>query len=79
MLAFPLLKIANFHAWWRASDSWVTHVKWALPRDAQRDAPSAEEASQDRSILQLFSGKRAEIPLPYGNIRAMKDALMLTH
>jgi acetoin utilization deacetylase AcuC-like enzyme len=49
------------------------------PRVAQRDAPSAEVASQARSILSLFSGKKAEIPLPYGNIRAMKDALMLTH
>jgi hypothetical protein len=44
------------------------------PRDAQRDAHLAEVASQARSILSLFSGKRSEIPLPYGNTRAMKDA-----
>ena len=46
-----------------------------IPRDAQRDVPSAEVASQASSILSLVSGKGSEISLPYGNVRAMKDAL----
>ena len=49
------------------------------PRDAQRAALLAEVASQGRSILSLFSGKRSELPLPYGNTRGMEDALMLLH
>jgi hypothetical protein len=31
------------------------------------------------SDLSLFPGKRSEIPLPYGTMRAMKDALMPLH
>lgn len=45
------------------------------PRDAQRDALSAKVASQASSVLSHFSGKGSEIPLPYENRRAMKDAL----
>jgi hypothetical protein len=49
------------------------------PRDSQLDVPSAEVASQARSILSPFSGKGSEISLPYGNLRAVKDALKPVH
>ena len=45
-------------------------LNW-IPRDAQRDALSAEMASQARSTLPLFSGQESEIPLPYGIRRAI--------
>jgi hypothetical protein len=45
------------------------------PRIAQRDAHPSKASSQGHSMLSLFSGKGSEIPLPYENGRAMKDAL----
>jgi hypothetical protein len=44
------------------------------PRVAQRDAYLFKVSPQAHSMPSLFSGKRAEIPLPYENRRAMKDA-----
>jgi hypothetical protein len=57
----------------------VISVISVIPRDAQRDALSTEAASQARSTLSLLFGKGLEIPLPYGSMRAMKDALQPDH
>jgi hypothetical protein len=54
-------------------------IPWVFPRDAQRAAYLAEAASQDLSVLSLHCGKRSEIPLPYGDLRGMQNALMLVH
>ncbi len=50
-------------------------ILWICPRVAQRDAYLFKASLQAHSMLSLFSGKRSEIPLPYENWSAMKDAL----
>ena len=48
-------------------------------RVAQRGVPSAEVASQARSILLPVSDEGSEIPLPSVSIKAMMDPTRLTH
>src|SRR6266446_1520721 len=57
----------------------IVGVRHPVPRDAQRDTLSAKVASQARSMLALFTGKGAEIPLPSGSRRGRKDAFKPDH